>query len=124
MRITREWLHITRKFWRTESWESNCSIYIITRDNNFCPTCRYLARPGPTLMGQVLPGPIRNRVGYGFYHFQCRLTSNDATASKIIVGSRIWPQYRPFHAYGQFFHFQCVQLIEPNILGKSQWPMS
>ena len=21
--------------------------------------------PGPTLMGQVLPGPIRNRVGYG-----------------------------------------------------------
>ena len=24
-------------------------------------------RLGPTLMGQVLPGPIRNRVGYGFF---------------------------------------------------------
>ena len=23
-------------------------------------------RSGPTLMGQVLPGPIKNRVGYGF----------------------------------------------------------
>ena len=23
-------------------------------------------RPGPTLMGRVLPGPIRNRVGYEF----------------------------------------------------------
>ena len=23
-------------------------------------------RPGPTLMGRVLLGPIRNRVGYGF----------------------------------------------------------
>ena len=23
-------------------------------------------RPGPTLMGRILPGPIRNRVGYGF----------------------------------------------------------
>ena len=23
-------------------------------------------RPGPTLMGRVLPGPIKNRVGYGF----------------------------------------------------------
>ena len=23
-------------------------------------------RPNPTLMGRVLPGPIRNRVGYGF----------------------------------------------------------
>ena len=24
-------------------------------------------RPGPTLMGRVLPGPIRNRIGYGFF---------------------------------------------------------
>ena len=24
-------------------------------------------RSGPTLMGRVLPGPIRNRVGYGFF---------------------------------------------------------
>ena len=23
-------------------------------------------RPGPTLMGRVLPSPFRNRVGYGF----------------------------------------------------------
>ena len=23
-------------------------------------------RPGPTLMGQILPGPIKNRVGFGF----------------------------------------------------------
>ena len=23
-------------------------------------------RSGPTLMGRVLPGPIKNRVGYGF----------------------------------------------------------
>ena len=23
-------------------------------------------RPGPTLMGWILPGPIRNRVEYGF----------------------------------------------------------
>ena len=23
-------------------------------------------RPGPTLMGRILPGPFRNRVGYGF----------------------------------------------------------
>ena len=23
-------------------------------------------RPGPTLMGRILPGPLRNRVGYGF----------------------------------------------------------
>ena len=23
-------------------------------------------RSGPTLMGRILPGPIRNRVGYGF----------------------------------------------------------
>ena len=23
-------------------------------------------RPGPTLMGRILPSPIRNRVGYGF----------------------------------------------------------
>ena len=22
-------------------------------------------RPGPTLMGRILPGPFRNRVGYG-----------------------------------------------------------
>ena len=22
---------------------------------------------GPTLMGRILPGPIRNRVGYGFF---------------------------------------------------------
>ena len=24
-------------------------------------------RPGPTLMGRILPGPIKNRVGYGFF---------------------------------------------------------
>ena len=23
-------------------------------------------RPGPTLMGRILPGPFRNRVGFGF----------------------------------------------------------
>ena len=24
-------------------------------------------RPGPTLMGRILPGPFRKRVGYGFF---------------------------------------------------------
>ena len=24
-------------------------------------------RPGPTLMGRILPGSIKNRVGYGFF---------------------------------------------------------
>ena len=37
------------------------SIVLLLRDGNFCLTHGY-----PTLMGRVLPGPIRNRVGYGF----------------------------------------------------------
>ena len=35
------------------------------RDGNFCPPMG--TRLGPTLMGRVLPDPIRNRVGYGFF---------------------------------------------------------
>ena len=31
-------------------------------------------RPGPTLMGRVLPGPIRNRVGYGFLKLKKKKT--------------------------------------------------
>ena len=33
-------------------------------------------RLGPTLMGQVLPGPIRNRVGYGFKKKKKKKTRN------------------------------------------------
>jgi len=36
-------------------------IFFIYRDGNFCPTRGY-----PTLMGRVLPDPIRNKVEYGF----------------------------------------------------------
>ena len=45
--------------------------------------------------------------------------SYDATASKIIVSSWIWPQYWLFHVAGQFFYFQCMWSVEPNISGKS-----
>ena len=34
---------------------------LCSRDGNLDSTCRY-----PTLMGWILPGPIKNRVGYGF----------------------------------------------------------
>ena len=40
---------------------------------------------------------------------------NDATTSKTIVGSRIWPECWPFHAAEQFFHFQCMQSMLPGI---------
>ncbi|KAG6666920.1 hypothetical protein CIPAW_01G064300 [Carya illinoinensis] len=43
--------------------------------------------------------------------------SYEATASKIIVGSRMWPEYIPFQAAGQFFHFQCMQSMLPSIHG-------
>ncbi|KAG2667638.1 hypothetical protein I3760_13G048100 [Carya illinoinensis] len=43
--------------------------------------------------------------------------SYEATASKIIVGSRMWPEYIPFQAAGQFFHFQCMQSMLPSIPG-------
>ncbi|KAG2666541.1 hypothetical protein I3760_15G067400 [Carya illinoinensis] len=43
--------------------------------------------------------------------------SYEATASKIIVGSRMWPEYIPFQTAGQFFHFQCMQSMLPNIPG-------
>ena len=35
-------------------------------------------RPGPTLMGRILPGPFRNRVGYGF---------NKKNPKRVRVGS-------------------------------------
>ncbi|KAG6661558.1 hypothetical protein CIPAW_03G182400 [Carya illinoinensis] len=41
--------------------------------------------------------------------------SYEATASKIIVGSRMWPEYIPFQAAGQFFHFQCMHLSSPPV---------
>ena len=37
--------------------------------------------PGPTLMGRVLPGPIRNRVGYGFLK---------KTSKRVQVGFRFY----------------------------------
>ncbi|KAG2678935.1 hypothetical protein I3760_11G027000 [Carya illinoinensis] len=43
--------------------------------------------------------------------------SYEATASKIIVGSRMWPEYIHFQAAGQFFHFQCMQSMLSSILG-------
>ncbi|KAJ0666615.1 hypothetical protein HanPI659440_Chr17g0668761 [Helianthus annuus] len=44
--------------------------------------------------------------------------SYEATPSKIIVGSRMWPMYIiPFQAVGQFFHFQCIQSMLPSIPG-------
>jgi len=43
--------------------------------------------------------------------------SCEATASRIIVGSRQWPVYIPCHAIGHFFHFQCIQSMLPNIPG-------
>ena len=46
--------------------------------------------------------------------------SYDAITSKIIVCSWIWPQYWHFHAARQFFHFQCMQSIEPKIPKKSR----
>ena len=49
--------------------------------------------------------------------------SYDATISKIIVGSRVWPIYWPFHLLGQFFHFQCMQSMLPSILRNPRcWP--
>ncbi|KAG6651088.1 hypothetical protein CIPAW_06G087300 [Carya illinoinensis] len=41
--------------------------------------------------------------------------SYESTASNIIVGSRIWPEYILFQAAGQFFHFQCMQSMIPSI---------
>ena len=47
----------------------------------------------------------------------------DATASKLMVGSWIWPQYWPFHAAGQFFYFQCMQSMLPSIpWNQHPWP--
>ncbi|KAG6627417.1 hypothetical protein CIPAW_15G126200 [Carya illinoinensis] len=43
--------------------------------------------------------------------------SYEITASKIIVGSRMWLEYIHFQAAGQFFHFQCMQSMLPSILG-------
>ncbi|KAG6657212.1 hypothetical protein CIPAW_04G074100 [Carya illinoinensis] len=43
--------------------------------------------------------------------------SYKATASKIIVGSWMWPEYIPFQAAGQFFHFQCMQSMLSSIPG-------
>ena len=45
---------------------------VVYRDDNFCPTRGYLAWPGSTLIGRVLPGPIRNRVGHGFFKKKTR----------------------------------------------------
>jgi hypothetical protein len=38
-----------------------------------------------------------------------------ATASRIIVGSWLLPQYCPCHAFGQFFQCQCIQSTLPSI---------
>ena len=43
--------------------------------------------------------------------------SYDATASKTIEGLRVWPVYAPCHAFGQFFHTQCMQSMLPSIPG-------
>ena len=37
----------------------------MNRDGNLDPTRGYSARSGPTLMGRILPGSIKNRIGYG-----------------------------------------------------------
>ncbi|KAJ0904268.1 hypothetical protein HanRHA438_Chr07g0299961 [Helianthus annuus] len=47
--------------------------------------------------------------------------SYEATASKIIVGSRMWPEYIPFQAVGQFFHFQCMPSMLLSIPGNLRW---
>ena len=43
-------------------------------------------RPGPTIMGRILPGPIKNRVGYGFK------TKNP---KRVWVGSGFWKKPGP-----------------------------
>jgi hypothetical protein len=48
------------------------------------------------------------------------MSSCEATASKIIVGSWQWPVNIPFHVAGQFFHVQCMQSRLPNIPRKPQ----
>ena len=39
---------------------------VLIGDGNFCSTCGYLVWPGPALTDRILPGPIKNRVGFGF----------------------------------------------------------
>ena len=47
-------------------------------------------RPGLTLMGRVLPGPIRNRVGYGF-----KKKKNPETGPGFIKKTHTRPETRP-----------------------------
>ena len=43
-------------------------------------------RPNPTLMGQILPNPIKNRVGYGF---------KKKNLKQVWVGSRFYQKLSP-----------------------------
>ena len=53
-------------------------------------------RPGPTLMGRILPGPFRNRVGYGFKkknpkRVRVLLKNPDPTRDPTRIKTRIKP---------------------------------
>ena len=54
-------------------------------------------RPGPTLMGRILPGPLRNRVGYGFIKKKKKKKKPDSSPGFIKnpawTRTQIWPNY-------------------------------
>ena len=69
-----------------------------SRDGNLNPTLGYPVRPDQTLMGRILPGPIKNRVGYGFFEkTQSRSRSGlgfiKKTRDSAQNPTRIWPGY-------------------------------
>ena len=49
-------------------------------------------RSGPTLMGRVLPGPIKNRIGYGF---KKKTRNGSGSGPGFIKKTQTRPETRP-----------------------------
>ena len=47
-------------------------------------------RPGPTLIGRILPGPINYRVGYGF-----KKKKPETSPGQVQVFAKTWPEPEP-----------------------------
>ena len=85
-------------------------------------------RSGPTLMGWVLPGPIRNRVGYGFLkknpkrvrvRFGFYLKNSDPTRDPTRIKTRIKPGTQNYKNTLIYIYTYNLTLTNPSFLQSS-----
>ena len=97
-----------KAFEKNQSLNPTClSFYHIcdkTRDCNFYRTRGYLARPNTTLMGQVLPSPIKNRVEFGLKK------KLKASPGQVQVFTKTRPE--PINIYVQLLKYPHIYIVK------------